>query len=187
MIFDYCVVFLQNNVNNFTTSSTTVQALNNNAPSFRAISLTCFTCALHFRTALQHVTRDLLLISALHIHARSRTIPFQTHHANVSPSLPQSVPRTKWHTLTTYYSRSLHDVRQYGTVPHERCPKSKLLHVLIHFFPDTPSSVQLLLLSTLVQSNMSSHTTPAHIPPNIHWHMQPGIHKSYPHPNDTSL
>ena len=50
-----------------------------------------------------------------------------------------------------------------------------------------PPSVQLLLLNTLiVQNNMSSHTTPAHIPPSIPSHMQPGIHKSYPPPNVTS-
>ena len=56
-------------------------------------------------------------------------------------------------------------------------------------FPDTPSSVQLLLLSTLiVQKNMSSHTAPAHIQPKmIPSHMQPGIHhQTHPPTNVTS-
>ena len=61
-----------------------------------------------------------------------------------------------------------------NTAPHKRCPKGKLLHVLAHSSRTLhPPSVQLLLLSTLiVQNNMSSHTTPAHIPPSIPSHMQ---------------
>ena len=63
------------------------------------------------------------------------------------------------------------------------CTRTLLPGHSIHQAYNCCSSV---LITLIVQNNMSSHTTPAHIPPSIPSHMQPGNRQSHPPPNVTS-
>ena len=207
---DLCLLYcITANSGNYITTSTTSSKYN--APSFRAISLRSI---LYSRTALSHRTTTLNARPCPHIFsphtcqtftfASRNRIAIPSHFKTEFPS-KHAMPTSRHCCHNLYLAQhdklQLHIVGRHmmqvntvhvpnicNTAPHERCPKSELLHVLVRFFPDTPSSVQLLLLSThIVQNNMSSHTTPAHISPSIPSHMQPGIHQSHPPPNVTSI